>query len=578
MAYAGGYADGYGSATARVAGSPSGRSTLLPRVHWTLDGYEIPLDDWLASTVANGGYDSFRGVIPERYVRRNPSFTQGALLTGIDETGAPVWEGRQIVNPIIRNGVASIAAVGNKAVADKHAGRLLFQAAGTEQWAEQDASPHASNSAASLIAQENRGMFKFRVVKGESLVGDDTVGFVFAAQGQQIRYFRANVQATGSGGMQNVALRLYRASYPNGARTLVTSTTSSGSISANLSANPADMIILVAQATATQTASASATYTVRDVRVNGLISEDSAEVHKVVKVVGQKCGYDVSGIQTGIPIRHIRPETWTRRYKFPQGSTTMDRFEMVRSGEWKNLPTVDTVQRAVVSSALNILPLDWQSGPWSGLLDYLAEVLDWRWRVLGDTFGGGAVLQFGPWADVWNVALANVELTPQEMFNEVVVKYPNAAGIVQEVRHRADPDPLARHGVINVYEHQIQDVQVDDGTAREVAANLAQRYSTPRYSGTIEITNATDISMSGSAYSVLAGDLLEVSDLGLGPQRVFQTEMTPRSVKVGIEQPVSLSASLALRSRGEARQMKPVFRHMAPITSVGKGGKLFVRE
>src|SRR5262245_17432833 len=51
----------------------SRRRVGLPPVSWVIDGTTVPVLDWVANAVADGGYDSMTGYVPESVLWANPA-------------------------------------------------------------------------------------------------------------------------------------------------------------------------------------------------------------------------------------------------------------------------------------------------------------------------------------------------------------------------------------------------------------------------------------------------------------------------------------------------------------------------
>lgn len=557
---------------------------MLPTVVWTVDGREVATENWRATTSIPGGYDNFDGSISERVARRfSTSISQGAVVRGQLEDGRPMWEGRLALNPSFKDGKAGLVASGYAAVAEKRKGRLLFQSRESGLWAPASGSPFADSDALNVKAETIEGGVRLGALQGSTVTSGATASVKLWAQGAMCRRLRGTINVVGTN--TNWTLTVYAFTGPSGARSSIgTISLTSGTFDLTPS-TPQDSLEIELAYTTTGTLAASIQIDIRDLRVNDLTTADSAEVHKVAKVVGAKCGYDVSGMRTGVSVDTASPDTWVEQAFFPAYESvdyaTNLLADMNRRGSWSRTQdktfvgqyTTVSFEPAVKTSAMNILPFDWSSGSHAEALTYLADVLDWRWRV-GPNTGRGPLLDFGPWAKIWDVTLAGntrSELQPQEIFNEVLGRYANHAGVQSEVRVKASPDPLAYHGITNTYEFSMGDVQLNDDTAENVARNLLVRLSVPRFAGRVEIAGARDINGGAPPFSVTAGDQLYVGDWG--PQealllRVSQTEMTQESVTLGLEQPVNAFGMLALAA---ARKLR------TPFGSVGRFAPVFHR-
>lgn len=288
---------------------------------------------------------------------------------------------------------------------------------------------------------------------------------------------------------------------PDGVMTTVTTSTAT-TVDLAITTNPQDAVVIASSTAGTR---------VVNLRINGIAVGDRMTTSEIAADIGRRLGYDVSQVE---------------------------------------------------ASAINALPFDLQSGPWSDSgLDYLAGLDDWVWLVLGDK-GTGPQLVYRPWGSrVWQAALgqgAACRLVPLERYNKVRVSYTLTSGTLQSVELTANPDPLAAHGTVNVYEHSLTDPQNDNTLATLVGMQLLAYLSQPRYRGQIEVAVCADAGGIANPSEALPGDHVRLTDFALGTAlelRIYGVDARPDRVAFGIEMEptvgsvVGLSALAALRRR-----------------------------
>lgn len=470
----------------------------LPPISWTIDGLSTPLAGWSSTTTAFGGFGQMRGTIKEADARRIPSTVmQGSLVKGFTDGGSVVFEGRLSAPPAIRGGLATFAAQGESVRAVKRTNRLLYQSRDVSLWTDRANPPYSdTGSSPDLRVDVSPGALTWEFESGQAASAGEYHGVRFWAPGTQISRYAFRMLSTFTAA--NHVIRTHRFTGPNGSPTLVLDhplaldTTVDAGTGAGEDGLNFEFILTSGSGTWT-----SNFIRLIDVRVNGNdLLTDSFTGSQVVADVGQRCGYDTS---------------------------------------------------AVLTTSLNVLPLDWTSGSWAELLSYIATLEDRYWGVYED-----GKLKYPAWGDrewtVYQADGATVDLTPLELYNQVTVKYVDVGGAPREVTVTASPDPLAATGIVNVWEESLADVQADSTLATQVAGNLLQRVSVQRYAGRIDCIKAIDSTGRDAPFEIRAGDTVRVADWDMNTAvtlRVFEVEYTPNGVSLGIEAGVSIASMLA---------------------------------
>lgn len=184
----------------------------------------------------------------------------------------------------------------------------------------------------------------------------------------------------------------------------------------------------------------------------------------------------------------------------------------------------------ITATSQNVLPLWWQSGTWSDLMDYLAgSEGNWKWGVW-EKGAQGPIFEFRDWDTNFNTWKVNCftnspfgipQIAPSEdVYSVVDVSYKQ--GNVSRVRHtrkNVSPNPFAGldpplAGRQRTYQFALPDIQFDSQFADNVATKLANDFGKERYSGTVRCTYATDAVTGNdkSAYQIRAGDKLTIPD------------------------------------------------------------------
>lgn len=535
------------------------KSGEIPKVYWTVDGRVIPIeDDWRASTIANGGYNTFSGRLSADTARKF-DLGQGAPVAMFLESGDLRWEGRIGADPSLSAGYALLTANGYKELAEDRTGRLFYQSRDAGLMQDEGGNPYNASPDATISASSGPGFLLFSVAQGTTVTNNDSHGLCGWLQGSRARRIRGTIELVGDA--TSYQLSIDRFTGPSGTRTNVATPgiTNGAAIDTGTITGAEDGIAVSLVCTSTHTSAAPLDVFIRDFRINDLNLADSMEASAVAADVARRCGFDVTGVPAGPGIDNAAARTVTYRSVW---KSTYDRNVSHLPFLVRGLEMVSD-EPAVVTSAINVLPIDWTSGSHAALLDYLSQALDWRWRVLSNA-GNGPLFQFGPWEGAWEVdpaANAEPELTTRKRSNKAIVKYPNAAGNPAQVEAFADgnqgrpSDPFANRGLVYEWVETLSDNQPDDTLPKRIAQILIQRLPLGGKSGRIQITGAHDQTGAGDCYSVIAGEQVYEKSEGL-TLRVTETEMTKDGTALGVEDHVSFASQQAALT-SQARLRKP---------------------
>ncbi|MGH2692313.1 MAG: hypothetical protein ACRDHM_07385 [Actinomycetota bacterium] len=513
-----------------LLGSRPSRSRLaepLPAISWTINGKPVLMGrDWTATARVPGGFDQFRGAIPEADLRRL-RVRQFSTVKGYLPDGSVLWEGRLTRDPSVREGIAVIEAQGYRVKAEKAAGRLLYQSRDYSLLSPSEAAPY-NIFAGSNTGSENyersveHNAIRYGVKTGVTFGGGYWCGVCAACLGSPGGFRRLRFDWRATSASADFELQGFVFNFPpdqgvtdSTAATVLNAT--SGTIDWDLSAmsttSRETFMIEFQYNGGFGTLSTAINWLVKNLRIGGITFGDSLLASEAVADILGRLGADTALVQT---------------------------------------------------SALNILPFDVRSDEkWTDALSRVADMED-RWWALWEKQGGVIIGEYAPWETVWTVERgwgADVGLVPLERFNRVVVAYPDASGVLQEESADASPDPLLGTGETSEFPFELRDVQADDTLAATVASTLAARYSAKRWTGSIEIRACRDTAGRGSPYGIRPGQLVRVAD-GDDPtalHRIVEVEYRGDGVRLGIEARSSIGALLAgLGDIGPPPELLPV--------------------
>lgn len=475
---------------------------MLPRVALTVDGKTIEMNrDWMTTEQVNRGYDRLSArVSPDKL--KQLLISEGDKVTLWNQAAEPIWYGTVSEEPLIEKGRAQLEASGSADDADKEAGRLLYQVAGTEGWSDAASNPFADSNESGLMELDIKpNALVWRVPgTGESLANGDRVGASFWANGTPGDLSRLAGTKVAVLGGANMDFRISKFNGPQGSKTLVADVgTGSGGISQGLGSTH-DAVAILLRANTGFPNNASDRLRIHDLRVNGIAdntgrasSWDTWYVDELVSDIGTRLSWDNGGISEK-----------------------------------------DT----------NALPHDHEQGPFADVLDFAADLVDWYWLALHDT-GSGPLLVFQAWGtNDWKIKKsrdAKVTLKPLRRYDSAVVPYQDARGRWRQSTATAASPP----GTGFVFEAEpLPDLQRGSSVADAAAQVYADRYAAERYSGTIEIVSANDVAGRDSPENIHPGDTLTIEDFDVGKSvtvRVHSKQMRDNApIQLGIEAPVSV--------------------------------------
>jgi len=569
-ANAGGYSPYSNTATAATTAAPatpSGRAVLRrghSRVFFTLDDRPVDMaDDWLAQTVANGGFGNATGRIPERVARRWPTAVdEGATLKGYLESGECIYEGDLDKRPSYNDGWAELAAQGAKSILEEKAERpYLFQDMSPEEWKDENSAPFDGGGSEHIQVRAEKGEIVFSTDRPPST--DEEHAVVRWVPNASLGRFRFTAEYVGD--RTGFDLTLDKATGPDGARTNVNAFTFTGTTPESYDSgeitNPTDMLIFSLRYEAAAGGSGPFAVHIRLPRVNDLVSEDSMGISDGVRIIGRLAGLDVSGIPVvGIPIDSaVFSRRRTLQFVMPGGGALN-----LPGGNHplRNLYGQQAVETFYVNtSGMNVLPLH-RAEPGAQTLDDFALWMDWTWAVWESRS-----LHFSPWGPTWQAHGATMTLQDQPGADRVVVYYPGPSG--EKLSAIAFPDrPNGKHPFVV----ELTDPQANADMASEIANRLRNEVSAERLTGGGDLPPWVGAGRRVSSYLVRAGSMLEPSgwrDAETPRLRISHTEMRKAGTRVGVEAPATVAAALAMASHhGRQRELGRIKSTRVPRVNV----------
>ena len=486
-------------------------------ITWTIDGALVVMKEWDCSDSVPGGFDQFRGICAAKGLQA----FQGSVITGYRTDTSVLWQGRLSEDPAVTRGEARIAANGWRAIVEKATQPMLYRHDGFELWTSADSDPH--NYAANDIFETvlERGRWRVRVMKDETINVGNQSGIVFWAEGSTIT--RAECRSSiGSvlGSMTNYSVRFETATGPDGTLTSRgVDGLSTGTLTHSVTANAdwGDLIRVQIERTASSGTSTHKLVTIDRPKIWGRTSSDTFSSSEVAADVAAELGLD---------------------------------------------------PRLVQGSNDDILPLYWTDDSLAELLTYVADLADYRWLIREDdglARGHAAtspILDFGPWDRVFFSSLArgvsDADFTHLEKFNRVRVNFQSVSGASRSREALANPDPLEGRQE-NIFDFELQDAQRTGDLADAVATRLLKYYASSRVRGRVILGEVQDSGGSfRSAYDLRAGDLLHIVDYdeSVGPQRVVSVNYSSRGqVSAELNQDLNISRLMA-RAEDAARRAR----------------------
>lgn len=488
----------------------------MPDLAWSLDGRPFrAAEDWQATMTANGGYRDASVSCPA--VDLPTSASQESELS-LHEGSEERWAGTLITRPYITDGVAQLQAEGPIAILERQAGRRFYQTQGVGLFTDAGSDPHGYAHHNAIDSESLPAALKFHTQKGEDFAsGVKDGGQVLWIEGALITKlsYRWHVDPTSV----NFDIGTYSGTGPSGSLSSIDTQglgTATGTKTITLT-TPRDIIKISYQTDGTTITNAvRRRLIVSALKVYGRASGDSLAASEVMTDTFAEAGFDTSGVQ---------------------------------------------------SSGFNVLPLDWLDD-WVALVDYLADLVDWHYSILGKSERGLWRAQAGPWEREWTVYRgrnAETNLPPLPLFNRVIVPYESISGVHRQAEGVPAVDPLPGHDR-PLYADALSDPQPDSTLALEVAQVLAARHATERVRGTVRVVELRDsFGSERSPYALRAGDLLNIADHQpfIPPQRVQSvTYRANKDVSAEIEEEIDITALLSteVSIRGKHKRRKKKHR------------------
>ena len=449
---------------------------------FTVDGVPVRAFDWQAESATDHGDRTLTGKFPRDALRAE----QGApvvIWRGPDDA---LWSGELVADPKVEDDWVTFRAEGHARKLEQDRTRMFYRHDGGEEWVDRDSDPHNIGNDQGYDLTQQAGKLRFVWGQGgtEAFALGNTAGFLLWKEGALITRYEVLTDTNIS--ISNFDLVTHRLTGPSGARTAIaTHSIAIGSPTARSSdiSSPEDALQFAVSASAGTTPAGKRALTITQIRVYGRTKDDDFSASDVVTDVAGLAGLATANVQT---------------------------------------------------NALAVLPLDWTDGL-PALLSYMAELTDWMWLAKHDG------IHFRPFGQVtWEAATiagATPSWEPAERANVFVQPWRGFGGRYRESRATADPNPFPGEER-TVYADELEDPQPDGTLASQIAAARVGWESTPRVSGSVDLSTVYYRGAPRSPYDVNPGDHLLMTDLDLGAQRVTAVTYRPNgqvSVQVGEE-------------------------------------------
>ncbi len=492
-----------------VAGAPSVRRPairrrFLPPVRWEVDGQPIDVAGWSANCKANYGFDQFRGMAPERQIRRHPtSIAEGAVVTGYtDDSTEPVWQGEVTLAPQIMGGQAQLVAQG---FAHRAASRNDFLAFGVQAGGAVLDQALADGLA---VSSPSNSEVDFTMPASASH-GGDLINAVWANLGWIPVSVQVRAVLVSGTGPTNFMISV-QAQRRNGGWMLMGWDDTSLPWSANVPV-------------ATWTDWGGLVDTIR------LQWDDNDATSGPYEIA-------VTGValiaQTPSGTAYLAPVT------LPQVL-----HEIAVTLGFDDSRVSETLHGLTYSG------LSWGQ-PYDQLASYVAGHDGGRWLCL-ENRGSGPALEYGPYGGFdgtrsWRVRGALPSLAPQARYSGVAVSY-QESGINGSQQKIADSSPAALPYVSRLAV-SLPGTQFDNGAlAQSVANALLPRAIAQTYSGQVKVQLASDVDGPGNPYHIRP-DLVTIEDWDMGvalTQEITDVAYAPDGVTLGVNSPATAQQLLA---------------------------------
>lgn len=434
-----------------------------------IDGRPAPLIDWQADVEADWGDRTLTGRLP----RFTPWAAQGAPIKLWRSTGDLMWSGELTQDPKKEGDTWTVRAHGGAEVLAENRTRMFYRIDGSDGFVSAESDPHNIDLLSHALIDERtkRGRISFITTPDKAYAVGDITAVVLWVEGGPIT--RVSYVITKSGNQSNMDIRTSQRTGPTGSATIVDeltmgSGTVSGSTHAFDMASPEDLIQFGLRAIGTFTPSIKQRFSLTQIKVYGRTADDAFSASDVAADVGGLSGLDTGGVR---------------------------------------------------SNGLQILPLDWTDDH-PALLDYMAQLTDWRWLVRG------GALEFGPWERTWRAFTnrdASASLEPEPRYNRFPVRFEALSGVHREVVGEPSVDPFPGEEVV-APGVDLEHPQPDALLATAVAAAGAEHAAARNLNGSVELARVRD-DRGGvhSPHAACAGDLLLMPDLHPVPVQRIQS-------------------------------------------------------
>lgn len=477
-----------------------GLRRTLSRVFVTIAGEEVPVeDDYQFSETALGGYDLANFSVPAKVARaRRDAIAQDAPVAIWDGGGVQLWGGRVERPPAFKDNLAKVDANGFQYDARRATGRLMYQIAGTDGWADMDADPYGYDTQKGYETDVTPGRLAIRRAGGETFADGDKDGFVFWTPGAHIRRLSFRVRKTAN--MPNFDLSVRAAVGPSGNWVQVndwslnaTGVQDKDDLSPRVDAGYDQVLVFLrCNANNTQTTGAEHVW-LTDVRVNGIAWKgadyDVFTTSDVAMDIARRVGWDVSDVGT---------------------------------------------------EDFNALPIDFNDQDWGEALDYVSVLDNTAWQVYE-----GPTMRRRAWDhDTVEVAQedgATLDLSAEPVYDIVRVVYTQTGGRQREV-------VLQQGNGRELPPVEMSDTQRTNRPAESLAERLMREYGSIRYSGNVEVVSGSRAQHAGRTLTVVdwdAGDSL--------PLQVADITQTVDRITYGIRSPQIASRFIARLEKKRGR-------------------------
>lgn len=473
----------------------------LPVVSWTIDGREVPMQDWRATSVVDGGYKQFSG----RTMLRSSYVAQGDQILGYQATGDVVWAGTIDAEPAPQpDGTYAVEAQGYaRRLADRQTSLIYHQRGFDSNWyVARTLSAKADNlsidvdaatinfSEGNFIATNSKRGFKYFPIADDRLDHDIKV--------RRVRFRFENDDLTGTDN-DLILQSADRGGAFSTVHTFADGLPGGAVIYDHTLATPRDVIAILYERQNSPVSFANDRYMeLTQMEVYCEATTNTTTITDVVKDVATRVGLDSSGVGS-----HTRV----------------------------------------------VFPLAWQEGGWDELFNYLVSLDDLWWRVLEPGAAGSPKLETGSWdtAKRWHGVGVSPSLTPESISDKVVALYQlEDSAAVAEVA-KASPDPIPDE----TYTHyvDIPDQQESTTFPQAIADTTLAAMGRRRSKGTATFLDAFDENGVSAGYLIKPGEVFTLPDERTGSsieRRIHEVEMTESSVTLGLEDGFSLERAFEL--------------------------------